>query len=222
MKSRLYIIFCFILLMVGTILIFAIAITDQTDIQNNLISPVMSSQEENPETKRGYNTEVNYLVLPESKRSLSTYYDNRAFPGAPPSIPHPLLSKEVFGGESCLQCHEKGGFTLQFNAFAPVTPHPEWVSCMQCHIAKTSNNQFINTTWQKPTPPPLGTRALETAPNVIPHDLQNREHCLPCHAGPSAPTEIRVSHPDRVNCLQCHVTQETETFIASEETSIEK
>ena len=47
--------------------------------------------------------------------------------------------------------------------------------------------------------------ALEESPPVIPHQLQMRENCLACHAGPGAPKEIRVSHPERINCRQCHV-----------------
>ena len=38
----------------------------------------------------------------------------------------------------------------------------------------------------------------------MPHSLQNRENCLACHAGPAAPIEIKVSHPERSNCRQCH------------------
>lgn len=37
-----------------------------------------------------------------------------------------------------------------------------------------------------------------------------RENCVSCHAGPSAPKEIRVTHPERVNCRQCHVPKMSE------------
>ncbi len=43
------------------------------------------------------------------------------------------------------------------------------------------------------------------SPPMIPHQLQMRESCVSCHAGPSAPKEIRVTHPERINCRQCHL-----------------
>ena len=51
---------------------------------------------------------------------------------------------------------------------------------------------------------------MEGSPPVIPHKLFMRENCLSCHAGPSAPKEIRMSHPERVNCRQCHVPGNTQ------------
>ena len=38
-------------------------------------------------------------------RNLADYYKNRAYPGAPPTIPHALLSEKGIGGKTCLQCH---------------------------------------------------------------------------------------------------------------------
>lgn len=201
--------------MIGTLFIFTTALSESAETHSNYISPIQEVLSDNPLTKPVYNPDINYLLLPDSKRSLATYYDNRAFPGAPPSIPHPLLSEKGIGGKTCLQCHEKGGYTQQFAAFAPVTPHPDWINCKQCHVANKNNRAFSQTTWQKPAPPSLGMQALETSPNVIPHDLQYRENCLACHAGPAAPKEIRVSHPERVNCLQCHVTAQSKSLFAS-------
>ena len=65
---------------------------------------------------------------------LDTYYNNRAYHGAPPSIPHTMLDERSMGGNSCLKCHENGGFAEKFNAYAPVTPHPEMINCKQCHV----------------------------------------------------------------------------------------
>ncbi|WP_298317421.1 cytochrome C [uncultured Aquimarina sp.] len=159
-------------------------------------------------TRSGFALE--YLDMPvdeEHQRSLETYYDNRAYPGAPPSIPHPLIKGERgMGGKACLQCHQNGGFTEKFNAYAPVTPHPEMINCRQCHVAKLTETLFAQTLFTKDQAPKVGiNNALIGSPPIIPHPMQMRENCLACHAGPAAPKEIRVTHPERINCRQCHV-----------------
>lgn len=151
---------------------------------------------------------MDYENMPVEKhleRTLEEYYKNRAYPGAPPYIPHKLLSETGIGGKSCLQCHENGGYVAQFKAYAPVTPHPEMHNCKQCHVPKQSDQMFKYTNWVKVDHPEIKGNALPGSPPVIPHTLQMRENCLACHAGPAAPKEIRVSHPYRVNCRQCHV-----------------
>ena len=139
------------------------------------------------------------------ERNLSDYYKLRAYPGAPPIIPHPLLSEEGIGGKSCLQCHQNGGYVDRFKAYAPVTPHPEMLNCRQCHAAPRTDRLFKKTNWEKIEHPTIQASAMPGSPPVIPHALQMRENCLACHAGPAAPREIKVSHPYRVNCRQCHV-----------------
>lgn len=153
---------------------------------------------------------LDYLNMPEGSRTMANFYRNRAYPGAPPSIPHPLISETGIGGTNCLQCHQKGGFTPQFNAYAPVTPHPEWHNCLQCHVQVNTATLFKESNWEKPPPPRLGIQALATSPIVMPHGLQGRENCLSCHAGPAVPKELRVTHPERINCRQCHVPPVTE------------
>lgn len=140
------------------------------------------------------------------QKSLDDYYSNRMYYGAPPFIPHPIESEQSMGGKDCLKCHLNGGFVPKFDAYAPTTPHPEKVNCRQCHAAQTTKNLFKGTNWdkEKRTPVSIHNAALVTSPPPIPHTLQLRENCLSCHAGPSAPEEIRVSHPERVNCRQCH------------------
>ncbi len=140
------------------------------------------------------------------ERSLATYYKNRAFPGAPPSIPHEIQQDGTIGENSCLKCHENGGFVDKYNAYSPVTPHPEMVNCRQCHVEQKTTGNFKENYFAKNNPPKVGVNnALITSPPMIPHQIQMRENCLSCHAGPSAPKEIRVTHPERVNCRQCHV-----------------
>ena len=69
-----------------------------------------------------------------------------------------------------------------------------------------SKSLFVANNFKKGTIPAVGNNnALLGSPPAIPHQLQMRENCLSCHAGPSAPKEIRVSHPERINCRQCHV-----------------
>ena len=140
------------------------------------------------------------------EKSLEKYYSNRMYYGAPPFIPHPIQNEMTFGGKDCLKCHQNGGYVNQFDAFAPVAPHPEKVNCRQCHAAVNTESLFRPTNWEndKRLPVSIHNHALEGSPPTIPHDLYMRKSCLSCHSGPSAPAEIRVSHPERVNCRQCH------------------
>ncbi|MDO5981037.1 multiheme c-type cytochrome [Flavivirga spongiicola] len=157
---------------------------------------------------------LDYKNMPIDKnhqRSLTTYYKNRAYHGAPPSIPHPVNEQQNMGGKSCLKCHENGGFTEKFQAYAPVTPHPELVNCKQCHVEQNTQTLFKGGNYASVIAPKAGVNnALLGSPPMIPHQIQLRENCLSCHAGPSAPKEIRVSHPERVNCRQCHVPNNKE------------
>ena len=156
---------------------------------------------------------LDYAAMPIDKnheRSLKTYYyNNRAFYGAPPSIPHSVEERDM-GANSCLKCHENGGYVNKYNAYSPVTPHPEKINCRQCHVPKKSEDLFVATNWSRTKGPSLGNNALVTSPPIIPHQIQMRENCLSCHAGPSAPEEIRTTHPTRINCRQCHVINDKE------------
>lgn len=149
-----------------------------------------------------------YLVDTNAKqRTLNEYYSRRAYLGAPPFIPHPVEDKGSLTGQSCLTCHQFGGYSPQYNAFAPVVPHPENLNCRQCHNPQTKGSLFKPTQWQKESRPRLGQAALPGSPPVIPHSLQLRENCNSCHTGPGAVAEIRINHGNRVNCLQCHGIQ---------------
>lgn len=154
---------------------------------------------------------VNMPVDEKHQRSLKTYYDNRAYHGAPPSIPHEVASERNMGENSCLKCHQDGGYVAKLKAYAPVTPHPEYENCRQCHVVEKTKRLFKGTNFEKNSAPKVGVnKALVSSPPVIPHQIQLRENCLSCHAGPAAPKEIRVSHPERVNCRQCHVLNNKE------------
>jgi cytochrome c-type protein NapB len=146
-------------------------------------------------------------LLPQGdvkQRGLEGYYALRHYPGAPPRIPHEVTSSmdQVM---SCNVCHQRGGFVAKYNAYAPLTPHPEYDNCMQCHVAGNGEGVFAETAFVSLAPPALKRPALPGGPIPIPHTLHLRENCLTCHAGPAAPPEIRTTHPERVHCQQCHV-----------------
>ncbi|WP_196886043.1 cytochrome C [Aureivirga sp. CE67] len=156
---------------------------------------------------------IDYENIPldiPGERTLSDYYKTQAYHGAPPYIPHPISNDRTIGEGTCLQCHQNGGYVAIYDAYAPVTPHPEKVNCRQCHVGKETNSLFKESTYPGLKAPKTGTKFTVTAPPVIPHQLQLHENCLACHAGPAAPKEIRVTHPERVNCRQCHVVNNQE------------
>ncbi|MCY4524079.1 MAG: hypothetical protein OXB84_05000 [Halobacteriovoraceae bacterium] len=150
----------------------------------------------------------NFIDQSVPRRMLKSFYSLRAYNGAPPVIPHPVLKKNTLTGDTCLGCHLHGGFTPKFNAYAPVTPHPEKTSCRQCHNPIKDISLFKTSNWVKNTGK-RGIAHLPGAPLVIPHSLHMRENCLACHSGPAAVKEIRTTHPERINCLQCHVEKKT-------------
>jgi nitrate reductase (cytochrome), electron transfer subunit len=139
-----------------------------------------------------------------SNKNLTSYHSRRAYPGAPPVIPHPTEEAHSMGGKDCLQCHQNGGYVDKYKAYAPITPHADYVNCKQCHVPVKSTGAFKYNNWVKPEPPDAKQQVLIGSPPIIPHSLEIRNNCLACHAGPSAPVEIRVTHPNRVNCRQCH------------------
>lgn len=144
-----------------------------------------------------------YMEGTSTGRTLNEYYSRRQYPGSPPEIRHPV---EVHGKKlECLVCHADGGWTQLQKRNTPVTPHPEQISCMQCHVNPVTEGLFRTTDWQSIPPPRLGRSYLPGAPPPIPHDLQMRGNCIPCHVGPSTVVSISVEHPAGGNCRQCHV-----------------
>ncbi len=220
MKKRLVIISFFVIIFISFIVIWNFSY--QKGLEKAYIPIIETPTGDFIPKERGvfkrFNAEVDYLAMPideQYERSLKDYYNNRAYPGAPPSIPHPVANEASFGGNTCIQCHENGGFVPKFDAYAPVTPHPEMVNCRQCHVTKNTNGTFRAFTFDKPASPKVGTganNAMPGSPPMIPHQIQMRENCIACHAGPSAPKEIRVSHPNWMYCIQCHLPKETQTL----------
>lgn len=140
-------------------------------------------------------------------RNLAEFYDLRQYPGAPPRIPHEVDQSFRSGEPDCLSCHEKGGYSPEYDAFTPVTPHPENSLCYQCHTPlPDEDKRFVESHWKSIEPPRLGQSSLGGSPPPVPHSLQLRENCIACHTGPAAVAEIRVSHAARGDCRQCHAT----------------
>ncbi|MBC3759647.1 nitrate reductase cytochrome c-type subunit [Hyunsoonleella sp. SJ7] len=210
MKKRLGIISLFVLLFIAFITIWNFSY--QQGLEEAYIPVEDSSSDYYLPSEAGvferseYATEYANMPVDENhQRLLKDYYKNRAYHGAPPSIPHPVEEMNL-GDNTCLQCHQNGGFVNKYKAYAPVTPHPEMINCRQCHVAQNSNTLFKATNMAQVNAPKVGVNnALIGTPPMIPHQIQMRENCLSCHAGPAAPKEIRVTHPERVNCRQCHV-----------------
>jgi len=151
------------------------------------------------------NTPLAVMTGTDGRRTLNEYYELRQYPGSPPRVPHDVPPS--FSGDTlkCLSCHGRGGYDVEQDAYAPITPHPEYESCSQCHVPQRTEELFVETDWLSIYPPPLGKSEMGGSPPPIPHSLQLREDCIACHTGPAAVAEIRVEHASRGNCRQCHV-----------------
>lgn len=172
-------------------------------------SPSQPVRVETFEQSADFSAYMNESGFPIDGRNLSDYYERRAYLGAPPIVPHPVDTQSI-GGNDCLQCHTTGDYVTKYKAYAPIVPHPELLSCNQCHVPVNTTELFVESDWQTVAGPSLGDTVLPDSPPPIQHAPEMRENCISCHAGPAAPVEIRVTHPERENCLQCHVLIETE------------
>lgn len=131
--------------------------------------------------------------------------ERRAYPGAPPTIPHAVDQQRK---PTCLACHERGAKIG--DRIAPAMSHSTYQSCTQCHVPQSSpmpsppsppltDNGFLGM-----AAPMLGTRAWGGAPPTIPHSTWMRDRCASCH-GASGSSPMRSTHPWRQSCTQCHV-----------------
>jgi cytochrome c-type protein NapB len=168
-------------------------------------------------------------------RTLKTFRYLRAYPGAPPRVPHGLTPEEFRTG-ACKTCHERGGYSQRFAAYVPMTPHPEMGFCLQCHVGDDAVTGISHPssdpnarcrqchtasgpprpeidaalTWRITGWPRLPRLTPGRDPPAIPHELQTRGNCLACHAGPAAVAEIRTTHSEWADCRQCHVAADAE------------
>lgn len=143
----------------------------------------------------------------------------RAYIGAPPAIPHPVVSNST---ANCLNCHGKGVifdkdavvFGMR-NAVAKITPHPGWVNCQQCHVAQNDVSPFRENTFTTfhLAHPAKGKKAAgaeeEGTPPKMPHQKENRENCPICHLSKTADPSIVPKHGPRDGCEFCHTPPES-------------
>ena len=153
------------------------------------------------------------VIAPEDKAlALARRENNRAFNGAPPTVPHPT---NEMSSQTCALCHLEGAKTesLRISAMS----HPYLENCTQCHVESYSGNDAaIFTRVGKPlwsdnsfdglSAPTGGKRAFKGAPPQIPHSVWMRQNCSSCH-GVNGLHGIRATHPWRTSCEQCHVGQ---------------
>jgi cytochrome c-type protein NapB len=144
------------------------------------------------------------------RRSLKELEANRAYWGAPPTIPHAVDAEAANRPQRCLSCHLESTYVGPFNAFSPPTPHPELGSCTQCHVPAATDQVFKTSTFVPRRPPSLTGGALATSPPPMPHPLHMRTNCRACHASAATPLEIATQHAERAACAQCHVPVEAE------------
>lgn len=143
--------------------------------------------------------------------SLAARAERRAFPGAPPVIPHPPQSSD------CVACHAETAREVPRLGIAPGNPHLKTAGmsaasrCRQCHVFQVASDLFAASEFpENRRAMRKGGRAHIQAPPTIPHALFMREDCQSCHNGAAAPSEIRCSHAERMNCRQCHAAQSGE------------
>jgi len=138
----------------------------------------------------------------EKTEALKSRSLNRAFNGAPPTVPHPI---DQMTAESCAACHQLGARTASLRI--PAMSHPWMANCTQCHVEATPAYMMpvtvANNTFSGLPAPHGGPRAFANAPPQIPHSTWMRENCRSCH-GTTGQFGIRTAHPWRQNCEQCH------------------
>lgn len=127
---------------------------------------------------------------------------NRAFNGAPPTIPHPIDQKTT---QACMACHERGAKTESLQI--PRMSHQFLVHCTQCHVEAQPHGAlpepFVQNTFAGLAAPVEGPRAFAGAPPQMPHSTWMRTDCMSCH-GPTGLHGLRTTHAWRKNCTQCH------------------
>lgn len=128
--------------------------------------------------------------------ALADRAKNRAYDGAPPTIPHPVSTQSANG---CLACHGEG--LKVGDRVASKMSHAVMTNCTQCHVEQTptpTDNSFAGLFRSGP-----GERANPGAPPTIPHHTWMRQDCTSCHGVLTRPG-TRTTHPWLTNCTQCH------------------
>jgi cytochrome c-type protein NapB len=156
------------------------------------------------------------IALEDKLAALQKRQENRAFNGAPPTIPHAIDQQS---DASCVACHQNGVLTKSLRIGR--MSHAFLTNCTQCHVESNSrhmpavifrDNEFVGL----PTPT-AGPRAFQGAPPQIPHSTWMRSDCMSCH-GYEGRLGIRTTHPWRNSCQQCHTPSAAmeQTLLTSE------
>ncbi|MDC0935820.1 diheme cytochrome c precursor [Pirellulales bacterium] len=142
-------------------------------------------------------------IEPEDKRAaLQRREENRAYNGAPPTIPHPIDQRS---DAACIACHGDGAKTTSLRI--PRMSHALLTNCTQCHVENSPQYltaiAFRANEFDGMEAPAEGPRSFLGAPPQIPHSTWMRSDCMSCH-GHAGLHGIRTTHPWRNNCTQCH------------------
>lgn len=155
--------------------------------------PELYAQVENTPAARG-----------EARRARA---ENRAFAGAPPTVPHPVKQT---GDLACVACHTDG-VAVRGRVASPMS-HEFMANCTQCHVpgeaagpmdAALGGTMSRENSFQGLEEPSGGPVAWAGAPPQIPHATWMRQACTSCH-GPMGREGMKSTHPWRQNCEQCH------------------
>ena len=120
------------------------------------------------------------VITPADKRfALAQREMNRAFNGAPPTVPHPTGEMSA---ESCLVCHGQGFNVATLRASK--MSHQFLDNCTQCHVESNPVHMppdvFRESTFVGLAAPTGGPRAYPGAPPQIPHTTWMRVDFLSC------------------------------------------
>ncbi|MFB6264069.1 MAG: hypothetical protein ABEL76_10665 [Bradymonadaceae bacterium] len=131
---------------------------------------------------------------------------NRAYDGAPPTVPHPVRQRSP---EACAACHQKGVRVGERDG--PPMSHDFMVNCIQCHTSSSPDRPFgseppptvtTRNRFEGRDAPDRGPRAYAGAPPRIPHRTQLRSKCSSCHGKFGRPGP--PGHGPKAACRQCH------------------
>lgn len=138
----------------------------------------------------------------EKLTALRQRAENRAFNGAPPTIPHAIDQRS---DASCVACHKDGVVTKSLRISR--MSHAFLTNCTQCHVESRPRHMpatvVRENTFAGLPAPSAGPRAFASAPPQIPHSTWMRSDCMSCH-GYEGLHGLRTTHPWRNSCQQCH------------------
>lgn len=169
------------------------AATSRTDMQQSHLTSLKSTVEPLAEFK---------ITLEDKLMALEQRGRNRAFNGAPPTVPHSIDQQT---DAACVACHQTGAVASTIRI--PRMSHQFLTNCTQCHVESHSRHLpsalFRENPFAGLPAPTSGPRAFPGAPPQIPHTTWMRTDCMSCH-GYEGRQGIRTTHPWRNNCQQCH------------------